>query len=231
MSTNPIVNLFQGYAKGLDDYNDRSDRLRKVSRDITTSSKKLIFLLQRSCTEDKEQIMEKARADAVPLRKLIEQVAQEIDGQDYYKYVGCFSWGLQEYLEAASFMEFLESGQLLTIEKAENDIKKTFSKELKFSITMEDFLLGIADLTGELMRACITAASNRQVEFCTDALAFMRVISNGIKSLPNLPYIKEWDKKLDVMETSLKKVEYACFNMQVRGSEIPIGSTPVSMDD
>lgn len=39
--------LFEGFRAELDDYNDRRERLIKASRDVTTASKRLIFLLHR----------------------------------------------------------------------------------------------------------------------------------------------------------------------------------------
>ena len=46
-STSPFTNVFEGFKAELDEHHDRRERVIKASRDITASSKKVIFALQR----------------------------------------------------------------------------------------------------------------------------------------------------------------------------------------
>jgi len=117
-------------------------------------------------------------------------------------------------------MEYVQSGKLLTIQKAEEDILNSFSTKKRFEIPLEDFLCGIADLTGELMRACVDAVTAGQDQFCFQCTDFMRVVYDGFCNLP----INQWSelyKKIGVMESSVKKAENVCFTIKVRGSEYP----------
>lgn len=43
----PYAAMFEGFRKELDEHHDRRERIVKASRDITASSKKIIFTLQR----------------------------------------------------------------------------------------------------------------------------------------------------------------------------------------
>ena len=106
------------------------------------------------------------------------------------RFLRAFSPGLQEYLECVSFLEFLENGTLLTKEKAEADLLKSnakvhqlflpnSSKGIPFIITDKDYLSGIADLTGELMRLCINTVPSGNHEFCNKITAFVRFIYDG----------------------------------------------------
>uniref|UniRef100_T1J7N1 Uncharacterized protein n=1 Tax=Strigamia maritima TaxID=126957 RepID=T1J7N1_STRMM len=84
-----------------------------------------------------------------------------------------------------------------------------------------DYILGIADLTGELMRKCISAiGSVDQVKMPFELCAFLRNIYDGFVGVGNQGP-REITRKLNTLKQSLAKVETACYTIQVRGSEIP----------
>lgn len=100
----------------------------------------------------------------------------------------------------------------------------------RFQITPEDFLLGITDLTGELMRLTINSVSIPGLhDLCLRLLQFMGQIYAHFCQLPKFHY--ELDSKLRVMEQSLRKVENACCALKVRGSEYPMAPLNLDMED
>lgn len=82
-----------------------------------------------------------------------------------------------------------------------------------------NFVLGVADLTGELMRMCITAVGGGQQEVAFQLLPFIRAIHCGFHSI--MPVSGEIGHKLRTLRSSLTKIEYACYTLKIRGSEIP----------
>jgi len=88
-------------------------------------------------------------------------------------------------------------------------------------ITDSDYLLGVSDLTGELMRLCINSVATRNKHVSVDVLSFMRKMHDGFTGLPMSALTGELGKKLQVTKESLQKVENVCFNVKVRGSEYP----------
>lgn len=82
-----------------------------------------------------------------------------------------------------------------------------------------EYILGIADLTGEMMRRAINSVGdgdlNRPFEICT----FLQEIESSYSGLNNCN--REVNRKLTVLRQSLRKVEAACYTLRVRGSEIP----------
>jgi len=223
-----ITSAFRRYGTNLDDMNDRKERLLRLSRDTTVGSKRVIFLLQRAYSEDQQQILQKAKTDVLTVRKSIEKIVDELEGHDYWQYHRLFSPGIQEYIEAVSFLEYIETGTLLTLEKAESDINDSNSKKAHFMLTVQDYLLGIADLTGELMRACVNAISLGEFEYCDKTSAFVRSIYNAFCSLPSQR--NDVDKKMQTMYESLKKVENVCFNIKLRG-EYPSALLSVDIEE
>lgn len=91
---------------------------------------------------------------------------------------------------------------------------------LTFQVTPSDYLLGVADLTGELMRMCISSVGNGDIDTPFQLSQFLRQIHDGFSYIGNTgPY--EVSKKLHTLRQSLGKVEDACYALRVRGSEIP----------
>lgn len=91
---------------------------------------------------------------------------------------------------------------------------------LTFQVSPSDYLLGVADLTGELMRLCISSVGNGDIDTPFQLSQFLRQIHDGFSYIGNTgPY--EVSKKLHTLRQSLGKVEDACYTLRVRGSEIP----------
>ena len=146
-------------------------------------------------------------------------IASELDGEDSYLFSRAYSPGLQEYIEALSFSHFLRNKTLISYEqvKATFEFSKEGGKDLE--LNPFDYILGIADLTGELMRLCINSAANGDKETPFEVCRFLRDIHDSFLSFGNVS--RDLSSKLRVLKASMNKVEVACYTLKVRGSEIP----------
>ncbi|XP_075222447.1 translin associated factor X isoform X2 [Lycorma delicatula] len=101
----------------------------------------------------------------------------------------------------------------------ECEFKKPKQDELKVLLTPLDYVLGVQDLTGELMRHCINSLSSGDVEAMYRACDFVRDIYTGLSwfKIPS----RDFYRKLSVLRQSLLKIENACYMVRIRGSEIP----------
>ena len=82
-----------------------------------------------------------------------------------------------------------------------------------------DYVLGVADLTGELMRMSINAIGSGNQDLPFEILPFVRAVQCGFQSLR--PVSREIPRKLYVLRSSLAKIEQVCYTLKIRGSEIP----------
>ena len=82
-----------------------------------------------------------------------------------------------------------------------------------------DYMLGIADLTGELMRLTINSVGAGDLDTPFKVRDFMQIVHEAFQSYGNT--VREINKKMFTLRQSLQKVENACYTIQVRGSEIP----------
>ncbi|XP_037128271.1 translin-associated protein X isoform X2 [Syngnathus acus] len=217
----------------LDTKHDKYERLVKLSRDVTIESKRTIFLLHRvTSVPDAEPILNEADGKLCGVREKIGQIAEELRGEDIYQFHRAFTAGIQEYVEAASFQHYIRHRSLISLEeinaslvfmKGDEGSADTLSSEPRvttFQVMPADYLLGVADLTGELMRLCISSVGNGDIDTPFQLSQFLRQIHDGFSYIGNTgPY--EVSKKLHTLRQSLGKVEDACYTLRVRGSEIP----------
>lgn len=216
----PIIASFKKHQQELDSKHDKHERLVKCSRDVTITSKRIIFLLQRVAGADnREQILKEADEKFLEVKELLKAIASELEGEDPFLFSRAYSPGLQEYIEALSFSHFLKNKSLISYEqvKATFEFSNEGGKDL--DLNPFDYILGIADLTGELMRLCINSAANGDQNTPFEVCRFLREIHDAFLSFGNVN--RDMASKLRVLKASMKKVEVACYTLKVRGSEIP----------
>ncbi|OCH96657.1 Translin [Obba rivulosa] len=225
-SRDAIHTVFGHFRDELDDHNDRRERLIKSSRDITNASKKVIFLLHRVMTEDASEaddrvLARRAAANAQDklrdIQKMFAAIRDELAGDRFWRYQRNVSPGLQEYIEALSFAHYLERERMISYE----EVQKTLCAQdgtPHFPLPVEDYLLGLSDLTGELMRFAISSISRRggrskASQVCT----FVRACRVDFESWT--PFFRDLRKKQAVTSQSLEKIEDVAYAIAVRSSE------------
>ncbi|XP_061083030.1 translin-associated protein X [Conger conger] len=233
-----VLSAFKTFQLELDSKHDKYERLVKLSRDITIESKRTIFLLHRvTSVPNVEEVLVESEAKLEAVRLKIRLIAEELRGEDLFQFHRAFTPGIQEYVEAVSFQHFIRNRSLITLEEVNSRL--VFCREeppntkdaaagqqgapggaLSFQVSPTDYLLGVADLTGELMRMCISSVGNGDMDTPFQLGQFLREIHDGFAYIGNTgPY--EVSKKLHTLRQSLAKVEDACYALRVRGSEIP----------
>jgi len=236
--------VFESFRDEIDDHNDRRERLIKHSRDVTNLSKKVIFLLHRIMTDDASNDLvdggegtgdrtralkaaSKGRDKLREVQGMFANVRHEVVGDRFWRYQRQVSPGLQEYIEALSFAHYLETGKLISYK----EVQKTLSDDQGtpyFPLPLEDYLLGLCDLTGELMRYAISAISRRGGRTkAQDVCVFVRSCRADFESWT--PYFKDLRKKQTVTSQSLEKIEDAAYAIMVRSSEYDL--SPDMLDD
>jgi len=191
----------------------------------------------------------------------LSSISADLTGINSWRYARQVSGGCQEYIEAASFEHYLTNTELLTYGDARAKLKALSSSQgesegersagVGVELGYEDYLLGIYDMTGELMRFAITAMATSgslpspkrsqqdselmEVDSHAASAATQRNILTDLRALRSSleelntasgPFSREVDKKMDVMKQSVDKVEKALYGLTVRGAERPKGWMP-----
>ncbi|KAG4987380.1 hypothetical protein JHK85_030363 [Glycine max] len=221
-----LKEAFSRYTQCLNDLNDKRERVVKASRDVTMNSKKVIFQVHRMSKYNKVEILEKAEKDlAAVTDQYMSRLVKELQGTDFWKLRRAYSPGIQEYVEAATFYGFCKSGTLLKLDEINKTLLPLSDPSLDpLQINILDYILGVADLTGELMRLAIGRISDGELEFAEKICRFARDIYRELTLVvPHMDDSSDMKTKMDVMLQSVMKIENACFGVHVRGSEyIPL---------
>ncbi|TKY58550.1 Translin-associated protein X [Spatholobus suberectus] len=221
-----MKDAFTRYAEYLNNLNDKRERVVKASRDVTMNSKKVIFQVHRMSKYNKVEVLEKAEKDlAAVTDQYMSRLVKELQGTDFWKLRRAYSPGIQEYVEAATFCGFCKNGTLLKLDEINKTLLPLSDPSLQpLQINILDYLLGVADLTGELMRLAIGRISDGELEFAEKICRFVRDIYRELTLVvPHMDDSSDMKSKMDIMLQSVMKIENACFSVHVRGSEyIPL---------
>ncbi|GLV40636.1 Translin associated factor X [Carabus blaptoides fortunei] len=233
---NAVIKAFRGYAVELDNKHDRYERIVKISRDITIESKRIIFLLHNIDKENKrDAILQEAESRLqVLVTNHFSYIAVELITQDTYQFLRAYTGGLQEFIEALTFYQYLKNNAIEHWSHIEKqfiyDVPDavdsscslvTITKQMKTPLPAVEYILGIADLTGELMRKCINNLGSGNIDDCFRTCNFVRDLYKGFLVVGGAQGYKEIGRKIYVLKQSLYKMEMVCYNIIVRGSEIP----------
>ncbi|CAK4030625.1 Translin-associated X [Lecanosticta acicola] len=238
-SPSPFMSMFERFRAELDEHHDRRERIIKASRDITAASKKIIFTLQRirKLNEPLPQHVTKGNKQYYDtISTQFASVCKDLQGLNADRYARQISGGCQEWMEALSFEHYLTTSTLISYKDAASELLSLGSEGSGVGLSPEDYLLGIFDMTGELMRFAITAmatngalpSSSHDAEEERNVLNDLRAMRAALESLNagTGPFAKDVDKKMEVMRASVEKVERSLYGLVVRGAERPKGWMP-----
>jgi predicted translin family RNA/ssDNA-binding protein len=154
----------------------------------------------------------------------LEDLKPDCQGLDQWRYQKNISGGVQECIEAMSFEHFLVSREIITIEQVKSRVPT------HILITDEDYVLGLMDLTGELMRYAIGRLSEvGDDHHCRKASPIavaiyqtMKDFDVGLRGLDihkagKNPGLKDLSQKVSTFNGSLIKVEQAMLSLAIRG--------------
>ncbi|KAL9715784.1 hypothetical protein Ac2012v2_000226 [Leucoagaricus gongylophorus] len=226
-----LLAQFESFREAIDDYNDTRERLIKMSRDITNMSKKVIFLLHRIALEDDDTSYTRAATRGLSKLREVQDIyaslTHELAGDCFWRYQHQVSPGLQEYIEALSFAHYLQHGTLIPFRVVQHALSSPEGVPY-FPLPVSDYLLGLSDLTGELMRLAISGLAHKKGRSkATQVCAFVRACNANFEQYTLL--IPGLRKKQTVTNQSLGKIEDAVYTMIVRSSEYDL--PPEIQDD
>lgn len=169
---------------------------------------------------------------------------------------------IEELIEALTFAHYLRNQNLISYEETAKvvshlsiyedkmDVDSTDpanptppttaapTEQATVHVTENDYLMGIFDLSGEMMRfATTTAALNGKMAGSVTEDGRRRTIVVDMQDLGSLfemlpqRHDKSYQGKMEVLRQSVLKVEKLGYGLTVRGSERPAGWMPDTSED
>ncbi|POS68476.1 hypothetical protein DHEL01_v213130 [Diaporthe helianthi] len=198
------------------------------------------------------------------IAKLLATLAPDVQGVNRYRYSRSLMC-LEELVEALTFAHYLRTQRLMGFSEAVakvaelSELSEHTADRMHVDagdppatagpgclppaliITEDDYLMGIFDLSGEMMRFATTSAAltgkmagrsaappadGRERTIAVD----MQDLGSFFEMLPQ-QYNKSYQVKLSTLRSSVLKVEKLAYGLTVRGTERPAGWTPEDGDD
>ncbi|BEI92687.1 uncharacterized protein CcaverHIS019_0503150 [Cutaneotrichosporon cavernicola] len=221
-----LAKTFESYRVELDEYNERREKVIILSRAITQLSKKLIFHLHRGATSPSARAknLKDARVKEREIHKNFAAIAAELaagsaeedaGAENFWKFNRQVSPGLEEYIEGYSFLYYLETGDLVSLPDLQKALVSEETGENLVVITPEDYILGMSDLTGELMRYATNALSTGDHNTPLAVCNFVRVVKTLFDGIAPSVLFK-LKKKQEETTRSLEKIEKVCYALRLR---------------
>ena len=228
--------IFRPVAAELDAYKEKRERLVKASRDTTAAAKKVIFKLLRvnkvvepTAHALDDPLLDEAEEDLAAVRRqIVDHIAAEFVTdpatpltEEYWRYQPQFSAGLQEYIEAACLYAWVRHSACAGWRELQAQLPQV-------PIDATDYLLGVCDLTGEVMREAVQSVALGNVQLPFAACRFLQQLLVECRALKQAAerswpgtVNSELDRKLETMASSVVKVEETCYKLRLRQAEYP----------
>ena len=134
---------FNRIRSNLDRYDSKREELIKKAREVLKLSKQLIYSVHRNDLKEADGIFTSLKKEKINLDKIAVS-HKNLFGE------GSYSEAMQEYVEAICLYEFIYKNKVPT--------------QGELYVSAPDYLSGLCDLTGELMRKANYFAINGKVD-------------------------------------------------------------------
>jgi len=180
----------------LDDFNksdEQRELLIKKTRDVLKLSKQLIYSIHR---ED----LDSAKSLSKDIKKSFGELISIAEKSPELRYSGSFRISAQEYVEALCYFGFVVENKIPT------------HSELK--VESSSYLMGLCDLTGELVRKAINDAIKGRWD---SALKIKEVVEEIYGELLQFDFREsELRKKFDGIKYDLKRLDEVALNIKLK---------------
>jgi len=178
--------------RDLDKTNEVSETLYRDSRDLVGLTKKIIFALHRGDKGEAERL-------TPDMEKLKKKMQATVKGNGNLRYHMSYAIGMQEYVEAAGYVSFVKHKRIPT------------KKQL--GVSSEEYLSGLCDLTGELVRKSVDLAINGNIREVEEIKEFLEEFYSLLLEVN--PY-GDLRKKADQARWNLNKLEDVVYDNKIR---------------
>jgi predicted translin family RNA/ssDNA-binding protein len=162
----------------------------QLSREIITLSKQIIYAAQRNDMKEAASVASTIKTKVKKLKKINIDTDTNIN-----------SVAFQEYVEAIAFLEFVKDRKIPT--------------RSSLGVSAEDYLSGLCDLTGELVRKAVYDVIHKKFDEASKIKELVHEIYGEFLKL----HLRngELRKKSDSIKWNLKKLEEVMYDISMKG--------------
>ena len=185
---------FTQIRKKLHDYDSERERLIKKSRDVLKLSKQIIYAVHRDDLSEAEGLISSIEKE----KKNAEEIAKH---NSALLYEGSYRVAIQEYVEALLYFHFVKEGVMVGAEQ--------------LNVTADHYVLGLCDLTGELVRKAVFLAGKGKVD---EVIIIKDLVDELYGELLKFDFREQGlRRKFDSMKYDLRKLEDLVLDLKLKG--------------
>lgn len=186
------VNL-ENLRNDMEGYDKLREKVISESRKIIMASKTAIYAIHRDELKTGEKTIEQMKKDLAKLK-------EEIKKSPRLTFEGIFKVAIQEYVEAASLLEFMQTGKIIP-----------YTDEF---VDPENYLMGLCDLSGELIRKAINSSIKENYKV---PLKIRETLDELYTELSKFDFKNgELRRKYDGIKYDLKKMDDLVFELKMK---------------
>ena len=178
------VDEFKQLNQEMMEYDEKREKVIKLSRDVNKLSKQAIYALHEESIEKASECIQQAEGVINKIRQVVQS--------DSSLRSGSFSNALEEYVEACCFRKYLADGDLLPM-------------SVLSDIDRYEYLGGVLDFTGEIARYAVKQATARNVHSVQKCRDIVAAIDGAMIQFD--ASFGRLGKKIPTLQSSLKKIE------------------------
>jgi predicted translin family RNA/ssDNA-binding protein len=174
-------------------HQDQRHQLIRQSNDALRKSKQAIFHLHRKNIKEAQTNLQEVQTAIKKIEAGILQIHTSL------RYQGAYLAALEEYVEAYFFAAALANEPLKVIADV--------------SIPVEQYIGGLADLTGELTRQAVLQASDKQFD---EVKRYAAIVEGIVGALLQFDLTGHLRQKYDDAKRNLKRIESIQYDISLR---------------
>jgi len=181
---------FEKIRQDIQAYDTKREELIKKSRDVLKLSKRLIYAVHRDEMEDAAKLQQDIEREKQALVEITKHDTKLL-------YEGSYKVAIQEYVEAMLYFFFVKDGELIDLD-----------------VTSIHYILGLADLPGELNRRAVYLAGKGKVDEVVKIKDTVDMLYGELLKFDLRE--NEARRKVDAVKYELRKLEDLVLNLKLR---------------
>ncbi|PBC31136.1 Translin [Apis cerana cerana] len=214
-----IFNSFQDY---LNNEEELREEIRAIVKDLEKSARDILMILQNIHNENNmeeniivSQYCATSRELFKDIRKNYIRLAEVVPRDQYYRFHDQWRFVTQKLCFLASLIIYLEIKVLVTKETVAEILGVKNNREDGFHLDLEDYLMGLLQLSAELSRFAVNSVTNGDYNRPIEIARFVNDLNAGFRLL-NLKN-DSLRKRFDGLKYAVKKVEEVVYDLTIRG--------------
>jgi predicted translin family RNA/ssDNA-binding protein len=183
------------YRKAIMSYDEYREKVIKQSRVVLRCAKRFIYAVHRGETTAK------LHTELASEFKKLNAIGAKTDGHANLVREGAYSEAAQEYVEACVYHDYVK--------------KKTIRTAKQLGVTVENYLLGVCDVSGELVRKAVNAVINDNI---SETLEIEKFVDDMYAQMLTFNFRNgHLRKKVDGMKYAVRKLQDVIYDIKIKG--------------